>query len=108
MGLYKKKGRILRSCALILCLAALIAMSGCDPLSRWAPPEVSEKWVSSDPEMVLNFEQDGQQNCWILWNGTRTEADVGFRAGSGGGPSADGDPAAGKLEIQGRQAALFH
>lgn len=78
---YEKKGRILRPCALILCLAALIAMSGCDPLSRWAPPEISEKWVSNDPEMVLHFEQDGQQNCWILWNGTRTEVEVGFRAG---------------------------
>ena len=51
-------------------------MSGCDPAAGRYPPQISKKWVCTDPPITLIDIYDSSENSellneWIEWNDTR-------------------------------------
>ena len=67
----------------ILFLIIILTMSGCDPVAGRYPPQISEKWVCTDPPITLIDIYDSDKNSelldeWIEWNDTRVRIRVSY------------------------------
>lgn len=73
--------------AILLFLAALLTLSGCDPMAGLYPFQVSEKWVCDDPSITLVDRYDRETNQsteeeWIRWNGNEVRIRISYQGGS--------------------------